>query len=119
MAELPPLKSHRKGGRKPSPPAVKQRHTVSVRLTDAEYLRLTEEAIKYNRKLGEVLRAVWLNQNSVTKLSVPPTPDRAKQIAQLAGMADDLSKLTKQSGHNENVNKGLLVVLKQMHSLLK
>jgi hypothetical protein len=114
---LPP-KRPRKGGRKPGPIADKQRHTVSVRLTDAEYWRLTMDATKYNRKLGEVLRAVWLNQHSVTKLPVPPTPERAKQIAQLADMADDLSKLTRQGGHGENISKGLLVVLKKMHALL-
>jgi hypothetical protein len=123
MAELPPdalpLKLPRKGGRKPGPVADKQRHVVSVRLTDAEYLRLTEEATKFNRGQGEVLRLVWLNQNSTSKLAVPPTPEQAKQIAQLAGMADDLGKLAKQGGHSPNIGKGLLLVLQQMHALLK
>lgn len=123
MAELPPddssFKLPRKGGRKPGPIADKQRHVVSVRLTDAEYLRLTKEAVTLNRGQGEVLRLVWLNQNSTAKLPVPPTPERAKQIAQLAGMAVDLGKLTEQGGHGQNIAKGLLVVLQQMHALLK
>lgn len=119
MTEPQPDSHPRKGGRKPGPIANKQRHVVSVRLKDAEYLRLTAEATKHNRRLGEVLRAVWLNQHSVTKLPVPLTPERAKQIVQLAGMAEDLNKLTRQGGYGENINRGLLVVLQQMHVLLK
>lgn len=112
-------KPPRKGGRKPIAAADKQRHVVSVRLTDAEYLRLTEEAAKFKCSQGKVLRAVWLSQRSAAKLTVPPTPARAREVAQLAGMADDLGKLTKQGGHGEVIGEGLLVVLKQMHGLLK
>lgn len=119
LPAIPSSKPPRKGGRKPVPVADKQRHVVSVRLTDAEYLRLMGEATRFHRSQGEVLRTVWLSQHSVAKLAVPPTPARAKEVAQLAGMADELGNLTKQGGHSDEIGRGLLVVLKQMHGLLK
>lgn len=122
MSELPPDltpdKSHRKGGRKAGPVANKQRHVISVRLTDAEYLRLTGEAEKYKRKLGEVLRAVWLNQRSVTKLSVPPTVEHVKQRVQLAEMATQVHGLVQQEGHSDATSKALFVVLSQLNLML-
>ena len=63
MADLAALDStpprSRKGGRKAGPLAEKQRHVVSVRLTDAEHERLSQEAERYNLSQGEVLRSVW------------------------------------------------------------
>ncbi|WP_035566134.1 hypothetical protein [Hymenobacter sp. IS2118] len=122
MSEPPsdslPDKNHRKGGRKPGPVANKQRHVISVRLTDAEYLRLMGETAKYKLSQGEVLRAVWLNQHSITKLSVPPTVERAKQRVQLVGMANDLQALLKRGGHGEDTNKVLLSLVAQLTLML-
>lgn len=113
-----PGKDHRKGGRKPGPAANKQRHVISVRLTDAEYLRLMGESTKYKISQGEVLRAVWLNQHSITKLSVPPTVERAKQRVKLAGMTNDLQALLKRGGHGEAANKVLLSLVEQLTLML-
>lgn len=122
MSEPPPDslpdKNHRKGGRKPGPVANKQRHVISVRLTDVEYLRLMGETAKYKLSQGEVLRAVWLNQHSVTKLSVPPTVEGVKQRVQLAEMATHVHALVKQGGHSEATSKALLVVLNQLNLML-
>lgn len=122
MSEPPPESlpdnNHRKGGRKPGPVDKKQRHVISVRLTDAEYLRLMGETAKYKLSQGEVLRAVWLNQHSITKLSVPPTVERAKQRVQLAGMANDLQALLKRGGHVEATNRVLLSLMGQLTLML-
>lgn len=119
LPDSTPDKNHRKGGRKVGPVAKKQRHVISVRLTDAEYLRLTGEAEKYKRKLGEMLRAVWLNQHSVTKLSVPPTVEHAKQRVQLAEMATQVHTLVEQGGHSEDTSQGLLIILDQLNLMLE
>ncbi len=109
----------RKGGRKPGPLADKQRHVVSVRLTDAEHERLTQEADRYRLSQGEVLRSVWGKQDTATKLPAPPTPEEAKQLAQLAGMAANLNQLTKLAHLQQDQRTGATTVLGQMHQLLK
>lgn len=109
----------RKGGRKASPLAEKQRHVVSVRLTDAEHERLTQEAERHQLSQGEVLRSVWLKQDTATKLPTPPTPEEAKQLAQLAGMAANLNQLTKLAHLQQDQRSGATTVLGQMHHLLK
>jgi hypothetical protein len=109
----------RKGGRKPGPLAEKQRHVVSVRLTDAEHERLTQEAEQYQLSQGEVLRSVWLQQDTATKLAVPPSPEQARQLAQLAGMAANLNQLTKLAHLGQDQRTGATTVLGQMHHLLK
>ena len=109
----------RKGGRKPGPLAEKQRHVVSVRLTDAEHERLTTEAERYRLSQGEVLRSVWLHQDTATKLPTPPTPEQARQLAQLAGMAANLNQLTKLAHLSQDQRTGATTVLGQMHHLLK
>jgi hypothetical protein len=123
MAETTPSDSTpyrpRKGGRKPGPPAEKQRHVVSVRLTDAEHERLTTEAERYRLSQGEVLRSVWLKQDTATKLAAPPSPEQARQLAQLAGMAANLNQLTKLAHLGQDQRTGATTVLGQMHQLLK
>ena len=114
-----PKPDHRKGGRKPTPVATKQRHVVSVRLTDAEHERLCEEARRHRLSHGEVLRSVWLKQDTVSKLPTPRTPEEARELAQLAGMATNLNQLTKQGHLGQPVGQGVMVVLRQMHALLK
>ncbi|GGG62423.1 plasmid mobilization protein [Hymenobacter glacieicola] len=109
----------RKGGRKPGPLADKQRHVVSVRLTDAEHERLTQEAERYRLSQGEVLRSVWLKQKTAAKLQAPPTPEEARQLAQLAGMAANLNQLTKLAHLGQDQRTGATTVLGQMHHLLK
>ncbi len=109
----------RKGGRKASPLAQKQRHVVSVRLTDAEHERLTTEADRYQLSQGEVLRSVWLKQDTAAKLQAPPTPEQARQLAQLAGMAANLNQLTKLAHLGQDQRTGATTVLGQMHHLLK
>jgi len=109
----------RKGGRKAGPLAEKQRHVVSVRLTDAEHERLTREAERYQLSQGEVLRSVWRKQNTATKLQAPPTPEEARQLAQLAGMAANLNQLTKLAHLGQDQRTGATTVLGQMHHLLK
>jgi hypothetical protein len=109
----------RKGGRKPGPLADKQRHVVSVRLTDAEHERLTTEADRYRLSQGEVLRSVWLKQDTATKLAPPPSPEQARQLAQLAGMAANLNQLTKLAHLSQDQRTGATTVLGQMHHLLK
>ena len=113
-----PSNRPRRGGRKPGPAERKQRHVVSVRLTDAEHARLSQEAAQFNRSQGEVLRAVWLNQDTATKLPAPRTPEQARELAQLAGMAANLNQLTKQGHQGEDIRAAVAVVLRQMHSLL-
>jgi len=108
----------RRGGRKPGPAEQKQRHVVSVRLTDAEHARLNQEAEQFNRSQGEVLRAVWLNQNTATKLPAPRTPEQARELAQLAGMAANLNQLTKQGHQGQDIRSAVVTVLRQMHALL-
>ena len=109
----------RKGGRKASPLTEKQRHVVSVRLTDAERERLNREAERHQLSQGEVLRSVWLKQDTATKLPTPPTPEEAKQLAQLAGMAANLNQLTKLAHLQQDERTGATTVLGQMHQLLK
>lgn len=109
----------RKGGRKPGPVTEKQRHVVSVRLTDAEHERLTVEAERYRLSQGEVLRSVWVKQDTATKLPAPPTPEEAKQLAQLAGMAANLNQLTKLAHLQQDQRAGATTVLGQLHHLLK
>lgn len=109
----------RKGGRKASPLTEKQRHVVSVRLTDKEHERLNREAERHHLSQGEVLRSVWLQQDTAAKLSAPPTPEEAKQLAQLAGMAANLNQLTKLAHLQQDQRTGAATVLGQMHHLLK
>ncbi|MBO3273452.1 plasmid mobilization protein [Hymenobacter defluvii] len=109
----------RKSGRKPSPQAEKQRHVVSVRLTDAEHERLTREAERHQLSQGEVLRSVWFKQHTATRLPTPPTPEEARQLAQLAGMAANLNQLTKLAHLQQDQRAGATTVLGQMHHLLK
>ncbi len=109
----------RKGGRKASPLAEKQRHVVSVRLTDAEHERLTREAGRHQLSQGEVLRSVWLKQDTAAKLPTPPTPEEAKQLAQLAGMAANLNQITKLAHLQQDQRTGAATVLGKMHDLLK
>ena len=109
----------RKGGRKPGPLAEKQRHVVSVRLTDAEHERLNREAERHRLSQGEVLRSVWLKQDTAAKLPAPPTPEEARQLAQLAGMAANLNQLTKLAHLGQDQRTGATTVLGQMHQLLK
>ena len=109
----------RKGGRKTGPLAEKQRHVVSVRLTDAEHERLNREAERHRLSQGEVLRSVWLKQDTAAKLPAPPTPDEARQLAQLAGMAANLNQLTKLAHLGQDQRTGAATVLGQMHQLLK
>ncbi len=108
----------RKGGRKASPVSEKQRHVVSVRLTDAEHERLNREAERYRLSQGEVLRSVWLKQDTATKLPAPPTPEEAKQLAQLAGMAANLNQITKLAHLQQDQRAGATTVLGQLHDLL-
>ncbi len=108
----------RKGGRKASPLTEKQRHVVSVRLTDAEHERLTTEADRYQLSQGEVLRSVWLKQDTAAKLVAPPTPEQARQLAQLAGMAANLNQLTKLAHLQQDQRAGATTVLGQLHHLL-
>lgn len=120
MAALPSSeKPPRKGGRKPGPPEAKQRHVVSVRLTDAEHVRLTAAVATYKISHGEVLRAAWCNPNASLARPVPPSPERARDIARLAGMADELTAFRQQPLTTPTLEQGLLVVLRQMHALLK
>ncbi|OWP61454.1 hypothetical protein CDA63_19335 [Hymenobacter amundsenii] len=109
----------RKGGRKPGPVAAKQRHVVSVRLTDAERERLTQEAERYQLSQGEVLRSVWLKQDTAAKLQAPPTPEQARQLVQLTGMAANLNQLTKLAHLKQEQHIGATTVLGQLHDLLK
>ena len=111
--------TRRTGGRKPGPVAAKQRHVVSVRLTDAEHERLSREAERHRLSQAEVLRSVWLKQDTAAKLPTPRTPEQARELAQLAGMATNLNQLTKQGHLGQPVGQGVLVVLRQMHALLK
>jgi hypothetical protein len=92
---------------------------VSVRLTDAEHERLTREAGRHQLSQGEVLRSVWLKQDTAAKLPTPPTPEEAKQLAQLAGMAANLNQLTKLGHVGQDQRTGATTVLGQMHHLLK
>jgi len=108
----------RKGGRKAGPLAEKQRHVVSVRLTDAEHERLTREAERYQLSQGEVLRSVWRKQHTATKLVAPPTPEQAQQRAQLAGMAANLNQLTKQGHQGQDIREGAILLLRKMNTLL-
>ena len=121
IPEQPDSTAHRprKGGRRPGPVAEKQRHVVSVRLTDAERERLTQEAERYQVSQGEVLRSVWLKQDTAAKLQAPPTPEQARQLAQLAGMAANLNQLTKLAHLGQDQRTGATTVLGQMHHLLK
>jgi hypothetical protein len=91
---------------------------VSVRLTDAERERLNREAERHQLSQGEVLRSVWLKQDTATKLPTPPTPEEAKQLAQLAGMAANLNQLTKLAHLQQDQRAGATTVLGQMHDLL-
>jgi len=109
----------RKGGRKAGPLAEKQRHVVSVRLTDKEHERLNREAERYRLSQGEVLRSVWLKQDTAMKLPAPLTPEEAKQLAQLAGMAANLNQITKLAHLQQDQRSGAATVLGQMHHLLK
>jgi hypothetical protein len=109
----------RKSGRKASPLSEKQRHVVSVRLTDAEHERLSREAERYRLSQGEVLRSVWSKQDTAAKLPAPLTPEEAKQLAQLAGMAANLNQLTKLAHLQQDQRTGAATVLGQMHHLLK
>lgn len=109
----------RKGGRKASPLAEKQRHVVSVRLTDAEHERLNQEVERYRLSQGEVLRSVWLKQDTATKLPASLTPEEARQLAQLAGMAANLNQLTKLAHLQQDQRAGATTVLGQMHHLLQ
>ena len=109
----------RKSGRKPAPLPEKQRHVVSVRLTDAEHERLTKEAAQFNRSQGEVLRAVWLKQNTASKPPTLHTPEQARVYAQLAGMAANLNQLTKQAHLAQDIRQGAATILNQMHRLLE
>jgi len=108
----------RKGGRKPSPQAEKQRHVVSVRLTDAEHERLMLEAERHQVSQGEVLRSVWRKQHTATKLPIPPTPEQARERAQLAGMAANLNQLTKQGHQGQDIREGAIILLRKMNTLL-
>jgi hypothetical protein len=92
---------------------------VSVRLTDAEHERLNREAERYRLSQGEVLRSVWLKQDTATKLPTPPSPEQARQLAQLAGMAANLNQLTKLAHLGQDQRTGATTVLGQMHRLLK
>jgi len=114
-----PSQRSRKGGRKPGPQAEKQRHVVSVRLTDAEHERLNREAERHRLSQGEVLRSVWLKQDTAAKLVAPPSPEQARQLAQLAGMAANLNQLTKLAHLGQDQRTGATTVLGQMHQLLK
>ena len=109
----------RKGGRKPGPLAEKQRHVVSVRLTDGEHERLSRDAERYRLSQGEVLRSVWRKQDTATKLTAPPTPEEARLLVQLAGMAANLNQLTKLAHLQQDQRAGATTVLGQMHQLLK
>ena len=109
----------RKGGRKAGPLAEKQRHVVSVRLTDAEHERLSQEAERYNLSQGEVLRSVWRKRDTATVLPAPPTPEAVRQLVQLTGMAANLNQLTKLAHLQQDQRTGATTVLGQMHQLLK
>lgn len=109
----------RKAGRKPGPVAAKQRHVVSVRLTDAERQRLTQEAERYQLSQGELLRSVWLKQDTAAKLQAPPTPEQARQLVQLTGMAANLNQLTKLAHLKQEQHIGATTVLGELHELLK
>lgn len=109
----------RKGGRKASPLAEKQRHVVSVRLTDKEHERLNREAERYHLSQGEVLRSVWSRQDTATKLPAPPTPEEARLLVQLAGMAANLNQITKLAHLEQDQRTGAATVLGKMHDLLK
>lgn len=113
-----PSERPRKSGRKARPLAEKQRHVVSVRLTDAEHERLSREAARHQLSQGEVLRSVWRKQHTAAKLPTPPTPEEARQLAQLAGMAANLNQLTKQGHQGQDIRAGAGVVLRQLHDLL-
>jgi hypothetical protein len=117
-ADSPPPRS-RKGGRKPGPVAEKQRHVVSVRLTDAEHKRLEGEAARYRLSQGEVLRSVWRKRDTAAVLPAPRTPAQARELAQLAGMAANLNQLTKLAHLGQDQRAGAATVLGQMHHLLQ
>ncbi|RZK25184.1 MAG: MobC family plasmid mobilization relaxosome protein [Hymenobacter sp.] len=109
----------RRGGRKAGPLAEKQRHVVSVRLTDKERERLNREAERYHLSQGEVLRSVWWKQDTATKLPAPPTPEEARLLVQLAGMAANLNQITKLAHLQQDQRSGAATVLGKMHDLLK
>ena len=92
---------------------------MSVRLTDAEHERLSREAARYRLSQGEVLRSVWRKRDTAATLPAPRTPEQARELAQLAGMAANLNQLTKLAHLGQDQRTGATTVLGQMHHLLK
>jgi len=114
--DQPPATPRRRGRQPKTMPH--QVHTVSVRLTEAEYQKLTTEAATYRKSLGEVLRAVWTGTPDAARLPRPRTVEEIAQLRQLAGLANNLNQLTKQLHAGAAVQQGARQVLVQLHQVL-
>ena len=117
MSTEPPEKPKRRAGRQPKE-TPKQSHTISVRLTDAEYEELLIEAAEYNLSMGEVLRAVWLGTPDESRARKPLTVAELTQRKQLLGMASNLNQMTKQLHAGPDVREGAGLLVAQLRHLL-
>ena len=117
MSTEPPEKPKLRAGRQPKKTG-KQSHTISVRLTDAEYEKLTAEAVEYRTSMGEVLRAVWLGTPEEARARKPLTAEELEQRQQLIGMAGNLNQMTKQRPAGPGVQQAAAQLLAQLHHLL-
>jgi hypothetical protein len=117
LSEEPSEKPKRRAGRQPKT-TPKQSHTVSVRLTDAEYAALVVEAAEFHMKLGEVLRAVWLGTPDEARARKPLTAEEMEQRRQFIGMASNLNQMTKQLHAGPGVQAAAVQLLAQLHQLL-
>ncbi len=116
-SEEAPEKPKRRAGRQPKT-TPKQSHTISVRLTDEEYKKLTAEAADYRTSKGEVLRAVWLGTPDEARARKPLTVEEMEQRRQLIGMAGNLNQMTKQLHAGPDVQAAAVQLLAQLHQLL-
>ncbi len=111
----PPI-SRRRGRQPKTTPH--QVHTVSVRLTDAEHRELATEASTYRKSMGEVLRAVWAGTPDAARLPRPRTVEELAQLRQLAGLANNVNQLAKQTNAGAAVQGAALAVLRKLEQLL-
>ena len=117
MSTDQPEKPARRAGRQPKA-TPKQSHTISVRLTDAEYQVLEAEAKEYRKSMGEVLRAVWVGTPDEARARKPRTAEELEERRQLVGMAVNLDQLTKQLHAGSEVREAAQQALERLNLLL-
>lgn len=97
------------GGRPHIDESLLRKKVVSTRLTEPEYLKLSEESKKYHLSLSEFIYQILINRKVVPGIS----HDETDLVRKLAGQSNNLNQLTKLAHA-----AGIVTIIPQLSELI-